>query len=121
MFEVGASGPKNVRVTYRTDVAEVSGTVRHEDLTPVTEYALVVFSADKREWPVWMTGASVARPDSSGHYAYSTKPGTYLIAAVEDVEQFQWLDPAFLESLIPTATKITLGPSQKLTQDFVVK
>ena len=121
LIDVGTSDLKNVRVTFRTDVAEVSGNVRHEDLSPVTEYALVVFPSDKREWPVWMTGAGVARPDSSGHYTYSTRPGTYLIAAVEDVEQFQWLDPAFLESLIPTATKITLGPSQKLTQDFVVK
>jgi hypothetical protein len=70
---------------------------------------------------MWMSGAGVARADSSGHYKYSVRPGSYLIAAIEDVGQFQWLDPAFLESLIPTATKITLGPSQKLTQDFVVK
>ncbi len=68
-----------------------------------------------------MTGAGVARPDSAGHYAYSVNPGSYLIAAVEDVETFQWLDPAFLESLVPTATKITVGPSQKITQDLVVK
>jgi hypothetical protein len=121
LIDVGTSDLKNVRVTYRTDLAEVSGSVRREDLTPVTEYALVVFPSDKREWPVWMTGAGVSRADSSGRYTYSTRPGSYLIAAVEDVDQFQWLDPAFLESLIPTATKITLGPGQKLTQDFVIK
>lgn len=121
LIEIGTSDPKKVRVTYRTDVAEVSGSVRHEDQTPVTEYALVIFPADKREWPIWMTGTGVSRADSSGHYSYSTRPGSYLIAAVADVEQNQWLDPAFLESLIPTATKITLGSGQKLSQDFIVK
>ena len=121
LIDIGTSDLKNVRVTFGTDAAEVSGNVRHEDLSPVTEYALVVFPADKREWPIWMSGAGVTRADSAGHYKYAVKPGAYLIAAVEDVDQFQWLDPAFLESLIPTATKITLGPSQKLTQDFVVK
>jgi hypothetical protein len=121
LLDVGVSDVRNVHVTYRSDSAEISGNVRHEDLTPVTEYALVIFPTDKREWPVWMTGTGVARPDSSGHYVYLAKPGSYLIAAVGDVEQFQWLDPAFLASLIPTATKLTLGPGQKLTQDFVVK
>jgi hypothetical protein len=87
----------------------------------VTAYALVIFPVDKREWRVWKTGAGVARPDSSGHYSYSMKPGSYLIAPVEDVATFQWLDPAFLESLIPGATKITLASAQKLTQDFIVK
>jgi len=120
-IEIGSADLKNIRITYSTDAAEVSGNVRHEDLTPVTEYALVIFPADKREWPVWMTGAGVSRADSSGHYTYSTRPGSYLIAAVEDVDQYQWLDPKFLESLIPTASKITLGPGQKLSQDFVVK
>lgn len=121
LVDVGTADIRNVRATFGTDVAEISGNVRHEDLSPVTEYALVIFPADKREWPVWMSGAGVTRADSAGHYKYAVKPGAYLIAAVEDVDQFQWLDPAFLESLIPTATKITLGPSQKLTQDFVVK
>jgi len=121
VIEIGASDTKNVRVTFAEDAAEVAGNIRREDLSPVSEYALVIFPSDKREWPVWMTGAGIARPDSSGRYAYPTKPGSYLIAAVADVEQNQWLDIAFLESLIPGATKITLGPSQKLTQDFVVK
>lgn len=121
LLEIGFGDMKNVRLTFATDVAEISGNIRRENLQPVAEYALVVFPSDKREWPVWMTGAGVSRADSSGRYKYSTRPGSYLIAAVDDVEQNQWLDPAFLESLIPTATKITLGPGQKLTQDFVVK
>jgi hypothetical protein len=121
LIEIGTTDLKSVRVTYNTDLAVLSGNVRHEDLTPVTAYALVIFPVDKREWPVWKTGAGVARPDSSGHYSYSMKPGSYLIAPVEDVATFQWLDPAFLESLIPGATKITLASAQKLTQDFIVK
>jgi hypothetical protein len=121
LVEVGTADINDVRITYRSGMAEVFGTIRREDLSPVSEYSLVIFPPDRKEWPAWMTGASSVGPDSSGRYAKALKPGSYLIAAVREVAYNQWLDPEFLETLVKSATPIKLVEGQKLSQDFVVK
>jgi protocatechuate 3,4-dioxygenase beta subunit len=121
LIDVGGSNLGDVHVAFNTPRAEVSGIIRRDDFTPVTDYTLIVFPEDRKEWPSWMTGASAVRPNSSGRYSQSLKPGTYLIAAVEEVAYSQWMDPAFLETLIPSATRIILIGGQPLAQDFVIK
>ena len=39
-------------------------------------------------------------------------PGDYLAAAVEWVEEGQWLNPQFLQRLRPLASKVVLEPGQ---------
>jgi hypothetical protein len=41
-------------------------------------------------------------------------PGEYLVAAVEWVEEGQWLDPQFLQRLRPLASKLVLEPGLRL-------
>lgn len=121
LIDVGTSNVPDVHVIFQSPRAVVSGVIRREDFTPVTDYTLIVFPEDRKEWPVWMSGVAAVKPNSSGRYSQSLKPGTYLIAAVEQVASSQWMDPAFLEALIPSSTKVTLTSGQQLTQDFVVK
>jgi len=45
--------------------------------------------------------------------ALSLPPGEYLLAAVEYVEQGQWLNPEYLESLRSRARKVTLEAGRK--------
>ena len=42
-------------------------------------------------------------------------PGRYRIAAVDKVENFQWLDREFLQRLRPDATSLTLQLGQSAT------
>jgi hypothetical protein len=39
---------------------------------------------------------------------------------VDDVEPGEWFDPAFLQRLVPTAIKLTIGDGEKKTQDIHV-
>ena len=121
VIEVGAANITGVRVTYRTPVPTLSGVIRRENLTPVSDYTLVIFPADRKDRPISAVGSVGIRPDSNGFYSTTLRPGNYLLAAVDDVEAYQWMDPAFLESLIPSAMKITIAEGQRLTQDLLVK
>jgi hypothetical protein len=48
-------------------------------------------------------------------------PGTWLVAAVDFVEDGQWLDLNYLESLRPFATTITLGRGDDRTLNLELK
>jgi len=57
-----------------------------------------------------------ARPDDAGLFRIDgLPPGRYRIAAVDKVENFQWLDREFLQRLRPDATSLTLQLGQAPT------
>jgi hypothetical protein len=35
-----------------------------------------------------------------------------------DVDQDEWLDPGFLDGLVPTSVKLTIGEAEKKAQDL---
>ena len=47
-------------------------------------------------------------------------PETISWSAVDDVEPGEWFDPAFLQRLVPAATKITIAEGEKKVQDVRV-
>jgi hypothetical protein len=60
-----------------------------------------------------------ARTDASGAYRLSAiPPGEYLVIAVDDVEQGEWFDPAFLDQIKDAATKVMIGEGEQKTQDL---
>ena len=62
------------------------------------------------------------RPGGDGHFKFQNPPpGDYLIAAVTDVEQGEWNDPAFLEQLVGASTKISVAEGEKKTQSLRIK
>ena len=44
--------------------------------------------------------------------------GDYLVAAVEDVEQGEWFDPAFLDGLRASAVHLTIGEGESQARDL---
>lgn len=48
----------------------------------------------------------------------SLPPGDYLLSAIEDVEQDEWLDPAFLQAISGSATRISLNERGRETKDL---
>jgi uncharacterized protein (DUF2141 family) len=121
LIQVETTDISDVHVTYRAQAAELSGTMSRSNSEPTSDYTLVVFPADRKYWPMWMVGTKPARPDSVGRYSVTLRPGSYFVAAVEDVAPNQWMDPGFLESLVRSATRVTLVDGQRLVQDFTVK
>jgi len=62
------------------------------------------------------------RPAQDGKFIFKNlPPGDYLLAAVTEVEQGQWFDPAFLAQLVDASAKITLGDGEKKVQDIRIR
>jgi hypothetical protein len=61
----------------------------------------------------------MARPTTAGRYAVrNLPPGEYYVASVTDVLPNEWYDPAFLDLLVPAATKLTIGEGEQKVNDF---
>jgi protocatechuate 3,4-dioxygenase beta subunit len=107
-----------IEVTNR--IPEISGAVTNSRNEQVTEYSTVVFSQDRELWGQSVTGRSaLVRPDQEGRFKVrSIRPGNYYIAAVEYLDQGQWLDPEYLESLRARASRFTIAEGETKTLDL---
>jgi protocatechuate 3,4-dioxygenase beta subunit len=107
-----------IEVTNR--IPEISGAVTNSRNEQVTEYSTVVFSQDRELWGQSVTGRSaLVRPDQEGRFKVrSIRPGNYYIAAVEYLDQGQWLDPEYLESLRAGASRFTIAEGETKTLDL---
>ena len=59
------------------------------------------------------------RPSADGAFAFrGLPPGSYYLAAIDDVEPGEWFDPAFLQRLLPNAMTLSLGEGEHKAQDI---
>ena len=120
LLHAGVHTPEVV-LTYTDRPTELSGTLQTPAGDPTADYFIVVFAADRRFWTAANRRQMMARPGSNGRYSVSNlAPGDYLVAAVTDVEQGSWFDPAFLEQLLPAAVRITLAEGERRVLDLKV-
>ncbi len=109
----------NVTVVLTDRSTEVAGTVRDSRNAPLTAITVIVFSSDPQYWRAQSLHIQAARTDTSGTFRLRGLPaGDYLIVAVEDVEQGEWFDPAYLEQARTGARHLTLSEGEKKTQDL---
>ncbi len=111
---------EGIVMTLTDRPAEISGTLQTESGEPAPEYTLVVFSADPRYWVAGTRRTRHVRPDVQGRYIAGDLPaGDYLIAAVTDLEDGQWNDPALLAELAASGPiKITVVEGDRKVQDI---
>jgi hypothetical protein len=106
-------------VTFTDNAAEVAGRLIDASGQPVTDYSIVVFTADKTLWLPNARRIRAVRPATDGAFTVAGLPaGDYLIAAAEDVEPSDLADPAFLERLHASAISVTLREGEKKRQDL---
>ncbi len=111
----------NVVVTFTDRPTELSGTLQTPAGTPTADYFIVLFASDRAFWTTSSRRSVMARPASTGKYVVrNLPPGEYLVAAVTDVENGDWWDPAFLDRLVPAATRITLSEGERKTLDLKI-
>jgi len=121
LFEVKSQQPlEGVVITMTDRTAEISGTLQTAAGAPAPEYVLVVFSADPRFWVAGSRRTQQVRPDLDGRFVAGNVPaGDYLIAAVTDLEEGQWHDPAFLAELAASGpVRITVAEGERKVQDI---
>lgn len=109
----------NVTVVLTDRTTEISGTVRDAKNAGVAALTVIAFSADPQHWRAQSRRIAAVRTDSSGAFhVRNLPPGDYLLAAVDDVQQGEWFDPAYLEQIRADAKRISLSEGDKKTQDL---
>lgn len=104
-------------LTFGQKTNGVAGTVTDASGAPDADALIVVFPADSTAWRQSVFSITrryrSANSTSAGAFEMTTfAPGEYFIAAVNARAALNWLDPKFLERLIPGATRVTLGPEE---------
>ena len=103
-------------VTFTDRPSELSGHVR---AAGAAEYSVVLFSTTRAHWFGQSRRVMSARAASDGSFVFkNVPPGEYQIAAIDDVEQGEWYDPAFLQRLVPSALTIAIAEGEKKVQDI---
>ena len=82
---------------------------------------MILFPADQVLWMPQSRRIKCVRPSADGAFAFiDLPPGTYQLAAVDDVEPGEWYDPVFLQQLVAASMMLTVGEGEKRTQDVRV-
>jgi protocatechuate 3,4-dioxygenase beta subunit len=111
----------DVVVTFVDRGSELSGKVQAPAGAPPPDCYVILYSVDRTAWYGQSRRILSSRPASDGAYTMrNVIPGEYFLAAVEDVESGEWFDPEFLQRILPTTTRITIGDGEKKLQDLKV-
>jgi len=112
-FDVRGSDQLVARVVLTDRINEVTGTVRSGDQA-ATNASIVVFPENPALWPFPSRRVRTTRVDSTGLFRLrGLPPGErYLAVAVDYLEQGEFQDPDFLQSMKGRATAITLGDGE---------
>jgi hypothetical protein len=105
-------------ITLTDRHTSLAGSIRSGPARPASDYVIVLFPADS-ELRRAARRVKTARADTDGRYRFADLPGgDYLIAALADFLPEDLDDPTFLDSLVPSALKVSLTEGQDKTQDL---
>jgi hypothetical protein len=106
-------------LTFSDRETTVTGAIQDAGGRPASEYFIIVYAADRAFWAPPSRRVSMTRPGSDGRFTVrNLPPGDYLIAAVTDVTQGEWMDPSFLEQLLAASIRFSVAEGESKTQDI---
>ena len=109
----------NVTVVLSDRTTELSGTVRDAQNASSGGVTVIAFATESQYWRAQSRRISTARTGQTGAYRLRGLPaGDYYVIAVDDVEQGELFDPAYLDSVKDKATHVSLNEGDKKTQDL---
>ena len=99
-----------VQVIVTNQLANVSGQITDDKGAPIADGTIVIFPAEPSRWYENSRYVRAARPNQAGRFEMTgLLPDDYLAIAVDYVEQGNWNDPEYLESLRSRARAVTLS------------
>jgi hypothetical protein len=100
-----------VVITLTSRGASLSGSVTDDRSTPIADCTVVIFPDDTTLGPPASTRfLRAVRPNAAGQFRAERLPAaTYLVVAVDALEPGDEHDPALLEQLRASATRVALG------------
>jgi hypothetical protein len=121
------SVPKEVSVVLSDRFQELSGRLTDAEGKGVSDYTVMVFPVNDAYWVSGSRRIVISQPGTDGKFTIGgpgpalLPAGEYYLAAVTDVSKDEQYDPAFLQSIVSAAIKVTLRPGEKSTQDLRVR
>jgi hypothetical protein len=120
-IELGSSDVSDVVLTFTDRPSSIAGVVRANDGVD-GEAVVFAFPVESTEWletGVMPRRLRSARADKDGAYLFPALPaGEYYIVAIREDSLFDWQDPAFLEALSGTASRVRVAEGERKTQDL---
>jgi hypothetical protein len=109
----------NVVITFTDRPAELSGALATPPGVVPSDYFIIVFATDRREWGAQSRRTVMARPTTAGKYSVrNVPPGEYYVAAVTDVMPNEWYDSSFLDALVAAAAKVTITEAEQKVENL---
>lgn len=109
----------NVTVVLTDRTTELAGTVRDAQNGGSGGVTVIAFSTEAQYWRAQSRRIATSRTGQNGDYRIRGLPaGDYYLVAVDDVEQGEWFDPAYLDSAKDKATRVTLDEGDRKTLDL---
>lgn len=106
-------------LTFTDRPTTLSGTLFDASGRSASDYFIILYSADKSFWPPPSRRVVMSRPGTDGNFTFrNLPPGDYLLAAATDVDQGEWMDPAFLAQFVNASIKISLVEGETKAQDI---
>jgi hypothetical protein len=124
-LELTSSPVTGVVVSLTDEPQEILGSVKDATGRPRRDVTVVAFSADQRFWFPQSRRIAIRQSDSEGHVVFGMAagfpPGDYYVAVATDLAQGEQFDSSLLESLIPTAQKVSVGVGDSKRVELRIK
>ncbi len=107
-----------MQVVLTKKISALSGQVTDAKGNPVLDATVVVFPTNEKLWTYQSRFIKAARPDQDGRYRVTALPAeSYLVVALQGLEDGQAGDPEFLATVKDLATKLDLGDGETKAVD----
>jgi protocatechuate 3,4-dioxygenase beta subunit len=117
-IDLGPADLSNVVVTLSDRHTELSGVLSRADGRPAPDFVVVAFPENRALWSSPRRLMHV-RPSTDGRFVFADlPPGTYLVAALTDLDEEAWRTDEFLSAVAPSGIKVTIGEGEKKRQDL---
>jgi hypothetical protein len=122
LLDVQARQPvSGAELALTTRLATLSGTLRDASGQPASAYTVVLFSDDAAHWTPQSRRVHATRPGTDGRFAVANLPaGRYRMAALDDVQEGRWYDPALLAGIAPLSIAVSLADGEAKVHDVQV-
>jgi protocatechuate 3,4-dioxygenase beta subunit len=108
-----------MQIVLTKKITSLTGQITDAKGNPVLDATVVVFPGNEKLWTFQSRFIKAARPDQDGKYRVTGLPGpeSYLVVALQGLEDGQAGDPELLATIKDLATKLALGEGESKAVD----